>query len=113
MNDVPATVGKVLDQISQRFGGTGKYLWDIYVKYTFSQALIYSTGGFIGLASGLFLLYFGTKDWKNQDWDDDCTPAVCLIVGFIVTFAGFMVAFTNLPMMLSPQGAAIASILSR
>jgi hypothetical protein len=116
MDKLPDTLTKVLDELSHRFGTTGAYLWQAYVKYVQMPALGWLIGGMIG---SLGLIVLGYKVYQNlpadktfvENFDDTPIPffCACLVFAGVVLFALFIGA--NWADVFAPQGAAVYYIL--
>ena len=80
MDKLPDTIGKVLDQLSQRFGATGSYLWHVYVQYIFACSTAGAIGGLITIGLGILGVMYAKKLDDNGYSDIEITFVLSIII---------------------------------
>lgn len=109
----------ILDALAAQVGESVEHLWPAYVEYIYFRGLAFLVVPlYLFLVSiSLCFIFYRRGDWDNF-WNgaDAPTPrniAACIagILAFLGLFVLLASASQYVPMLMSPEGAAIRSIL--
>ncbi len=121
MDKVPDTVGKLLDELGQRFGATGSHLWQSYVHYLAVEGALSVAGyGFLALVAALLALaswslfkkcqVAGDRHGGKELGEGSLFCAVAALVLMVIATTGVVNSLTEA---LAPEGYAIQSMVAK
>ena len=123
VNDIPQIVDKTLGALSDRFGTTGAYLWQAYVRYTMATGIGLAFLGMAFVIIGVYTLnrikpiyeFISSncdKRYGNGKEGANIGTTLIVIGCAILLIIGMGLVSCNIPTMFAPDGAALHELFS-
>lgn len=106
---------KRLDAMAEKFGATGERLWAAMVRYEVGVAWAAVVGAVVAVAAFLFAVRWMRSSEDRLDALADGHPGyvVMTVFGCSLTLIAVVIAICNLPGLVSPEAAALKSLLGK